>query len=558
MNAHENHPANAHDSWADCNDCVYKLTYGNVYRQCTDLTLRMIRDLAAPPAQIADYGAGTGRLAIPLAKLGYHVTAVEASAQMCRVLRTKAAAGAEGAGSRYCACSGTNPSPTTKQPRLKVAVANQTICQPLKKGGFDLGLCVFTVLNYLLEDVDLRQFASAAARAIRVDGKLLVSFVEDMRLMQQSLNGQNVHQSWNRNCSLVRNINILQLDGILYEYQEASNLTKNGRESPYEDRFPLREWSRGEVTAKLRSEGFFLESDLTTSFFRPTGEVYLLFRRASAQEMLAEASSSHRGESPNGFLRKLAAEGACRRRAQLLQARTSALKFIADGDSDGVFYYPACGSDLEYPLRHFSERCQTFVFCDWTPGAQESFLEAVTKLKAEREVAVRDKQPVFLHFPLAPSDLKDLAVLHGLLVKSFPGMHPNLAAYVGSPASAKGHYAQLWITGADSKTRIVRVFWFTMEAVNLYSRLFAQKRKAPRILCIKTRCQNWDGWTRFGDWQAHLAKAVQDGPRKPRWLVAREGKHDWPWTLLVDRFEDWDFRADEPPVMMWARSRNNS
>ena len=71
----------AHDSWADDYDCAYKLQYqeGCRYQQFTDQTLDVIRQLEAPPARIVDFGAGTGRLAIPLARMGYRVTAVEAS-----------------------------------------------------------------------------------------------------------------------------------------------------------------------------------------------------------------------------------------------------------------------------------------------------------------------------------------------------------------------------------------------------------------------------------------------------------------------------------------------
>jgi SAM-dependent methyltransferase len=228
MNHHENKPMNAHDSWADYYDCVYKLTHGEVYQRFTDQTLRVIRHLAAPPARVVDFGAGTGRLAIPLARAGYTVTAVETSAKMCRVLMAKAAAGVEGAVINHCASCWTNPIATAQQAGVKVALVNQTICRPVKKSAFDLGVCVFTVLNYLLDDLDLRQFACAAMRAIRADGKLLVSFVEDMRPMQQSLNGQHTDESWDRECSVVRNINVLQLEGTLYEYHEKSKLTKHG------------------------------------------------------------------------------------------------------------------------------------------------------------------------------------------------------------------------------------------------------------------------------------------------------------------------------------------
>jgi SAM-dependent methyltransferase len=239
MNQHENKPMKAHDSWADYYDCVYKLTQGEASQQFTDQTLRVIRRLAAPPARVVDFGAGTGRLAIPLARAGYTVAAVDASAQMCRVLRVKAAAGVEGAVVNHCTSCETNPGAMAQQAGVKVAVVNQTICRPVKKSGFDLGVCVFTVLNYLFDDLDLRQFVHAAAHVIRVDGKLLVSFVEDMRPMQQSLNGQHTNESWDRECSVVRNINVLQLEHTLYEYHEQTKLAGERVKTEGKPRLPL-------------------------------------------------------------------------------------------------------------------------------------------------------------------------------------------------------------------------------------------------------------------------------------------------------------------------------
>ena len=599
MNHHENKPTNAHDSWADYYDCVYKLTHGEKYQRFTDLTLGVIRQLAKPPARVADFGAGTGRLAIPLARAGYRVTAVEASAQMCRVLRAKAAAGVDGAAINHGTSCKTNPRAMAQQARVKVAVVNQTICRPVKKIGFDLGVCVFSVLNYLLDDLDLREFACAAAQAIRADGKLLVSFVEDMRPMQQSLNGEHRAESWDRECSVVRNINVLQLEPTLYEYHEQSLLTKRSGNFPYEDRFPLREWSREEVTAQFKAGGFFFESDLSNKFnkFMRTGEVYLLFRRCSPLEMRGVDSKSRPREDSklatvqvvgrasclpggDGFhrvpfsssevtdavervptalpeqlakiaFREISARRGRLTRKHLLQARRSAIQLIAEGGPSDVFYYPACGSDFAYPLRRFSDRCGTFIFCDWTNGTEKSFLDEVKKIKVGRPPG--DERD-FLDFPLDQNDVKELASLDHLLAKFFPDMPWTLATYLANPASPKGHYAELWVTAADNTPRFVRVFWLAMEGVNLYWKLFAQKRKAPRILCIKNWGHIGGEWTSFGNWQAHLAQVVRDGPRKPELLIAREGDHDWPWTLRVDEFTDWDV-LEERHTMMWRREK---
>ncbi len=270
-----------HDPWADNYDCVYKLTFGECYQQFTDRTLRVIQERAGPPpARIIEFGAGTGRLAIPLAQLGYQVTAVEASASMCRVLRAKAQAGVEGAVAKPCAACQSRSVPEAQQRRVKLEILNQTICERLLVDGLDFGTCVFTVLNYLVDEARLRQFAAVAVGAIRPGGRLLVSFVEDMKPMQGFFNSSpKMGTSQDGRCSVERNVKIHHIGGRLFEYEEASRFTRDELPSEYEDRFPLREWSRAEIMATLKAEGFRLEADLRDKF-AATGEAYLVFQRS--------------------------------------------------------------------------------------------------------------------------------------------------------------------------------------------------------------------------------------------------------------------------------------
>lgn len=266
-----------HDSWADHYDCAYKLTYGSEYENFTKKTLDVIRELASPPARIVDFGAGTGRLAIPLAKQGYRVTAVEASAEMCRVLRAKAEAGVEGRVVNPCsACHDAAP-----KPNLPVAICTQDICEFLPDGRFDFGVCVFTVLNYLTEEERLRQFAAVAARAIRADGQLLVSFVENMRPMQDLFKEPKTGQSPDGRCRIQRHITIRQGKGTPYKYREKSELTKDGQPPVHyteQDPIRLRAWSRTEIIEAFEAAGFSKADDLSARF-AGTGEIYLQFRR---------------------------------------------------------------------------------------------------------------------------------------------------------------------------------------------------------------------------------------------------------------------------------------
>ena len=62
----------AHDNWGSLYDYVYEQTYGDFYRDLTVETVDQINQIL-PSGTIIDYGAGTGRLSIPLSNQGSKV-----------------------------------------------------------------------------------------------------------------------------------------------------------------------------------------------------------------------------------------------------------------------------------------------------------------------------------------------------------------------------------------------------------------------------------------------------------------------------------------------------
>jgi hypothetical protein len=221
------------------------------------------------------------------------------------------------------------------------------------------------------------------------------------------------------------------------------------------------------------------------------------------------------------------------------------------------FYYPACGLDFLYPLQHFSDRCDTFVFCDWKVGDKQLFLDQINTIKAGRPEGIADVAPDFFDSLLQQADVEKLANMEDILARFFQAMPPNLRRFLADPSSQEKHYAELWITDSGGEKKFVRVFWFAMEGVNIYWKLFAQHGIAPRILCIKNWGRHDDNdndkkwWTPFGEWQAHLGQVVQDSHSEPEFLVARKGDHNWPWTVPVAEFNDWG----EQQVVMWEREK---
>jgi len=74
-----------HSTWAKYYDEVNRECFGIYYDQLTELTLSTINSIG-DNLSIVDFGAGTGRLSIPLSR-NHRVTAVEPSASMLQQLQ---------------------------------------------------------------------------------------------------------------------------------------------------------------------------------------------------------------------------------------------------------------------------------------------------------------------------------------------------------------------------------------------------------------------------------------------------------------------------------------
>lgn len=235
-----------HDVWARHYDLVLERTFGSAYREFTERTLAEVRSRARPPAKIVDFGAGTGRLAIPLAAEGYRVTAVDPSSGMLEVL-------------------------DEKRGGLPIEPVVSGVEAYRGERAHDLALCVFTVLAYLLDAAALARAAGAMAGAVRPGGLLLVSVPSRPVFEGFELETEDV-------------IRCVEIDPVgedtpFFRYRERTAVRRRGTQETYEDAFRLREWSRAEVLETLRDAGFELEEDLSSDFVR-WGADYLLLRRA--------------------------------------------------------------------------------------------------------------------------------------------------------------------------------------------------------------------------------------------------------------------------------------
>ncbi|MBM3650681.1 MAG: methyltransferase domain-containing protein [Alphaproteobacteria bacterium] len=236
----------AHDSWAEVYDEVNRRSFGAVLDVLTTRTVEFVERMAPRGCRILDIGAGTGRLALPLAERRFHVTAADPSPAMLAVLRRKAEQlGISGICTVTASAAGLPPT--------------------LREGRFDLALMVFSVVSYLVSTREFRRAARGICEALAPGGRLLID-IPSIALFRPA------HY---RDGGMDRRVAIDAVADGTYRYVETTAIDVAGVRRSYEDRFRLRRWRPEEVTAALAAAGLGLEDDLTGEFIR-TGATYLL------------------------------------------------------------------------------------------------------------------------------------------------------------------------------------------------------------------------------------------------------------------------------------------
>jgi SAM-dependent methyltransferase len=236
-----------HASWAEVYDTAYQKTFGHAYQALTDTTLAELQRMCAAPASVVDFGAATGRLAIPLAKAGYEVTAVEPCAEMLDQLRHK-------------------------DPDGRVTTVNAKMEDFQGDQQFDAALCVFTVLLYLLDESALHSSLRAAVGCLKAEGLLLLDIPSIAAFRSMPGRSQSgFHRSWK--------VNPLPDEPDVYEYIEDTRITDvNGAQKNYADSFRIRYWPEEVVLQSGQDNGLIkLEGPLPQ--FAGTGSSYFWFRK---------------------------------------------------------------------------------------------------------------------------------------------------------------------------------------------------------------------------------------------------------------------------------------
>ena len=232
-----------HDGWAEHYERVMHLSFGDTYAELTSVALDEIRAHLPPPARVVDFGAGAGRLAVPLAREGYRVTAVDPSDKMLAKLVERA---------------GETPVETFACPMQEYSADTP----------HDLALCVFSVIAFLVDERSLLAAFRAAASALLPGGSLLVDVAHG-----------SVFESFeDETGDMIRSVQIEPLGGTLHRYREDTVLRTGNTSVSYRSDFEIRRWTAEEVLRATGAAGFILTEDLSGRF-AGLGADYFWLRR---------------------------------------------------------------------------------------------------------------------------------------------------------------------------------------------------------------------------------------------------------------------------------------
>ncbi len=236
-----------HDSWATVYDEVYSRTFGDLLDRLTKATLEIVSQHETIPSKLLDIGAGTGRLAIPLAQNGYQVCAVDASLAMTEVLRLNA-----------------------KKQSCSLAIYHKIMQDLSCLGPFDFAMCVFTVLIYLLDQDSLDRSMKSVANVLQPGGCLLFDVPNHGLFNSYEILSNDFN----------RTVTIRSSGPDLFEYQESIDLRIKGQMQHFDDQFSIKYWQTEKVIQSAKKSGF-IEFQNLSEFFPQCGSQYFLARKKS-------------------------------------------------------------------------------------------------------------------------------------------------------------------------------------------------------------------------------------------------------------------------------------
>ncbi len=194
--------------------------------------------------KIIDFGAGTGRLSLPLSELGYDITAVDPSLEMLKILQSK-------------------------DLKKRIKVQKEFMQDFVTTEQYDFALCVFSVLVYLHDEDTLDKAIAVLKKCLKPNGLALM----DIPSLAAFKNSERPY----KDSKLIREVKINSDNDDKYFYQEHIKILAGDQWITYKDNFYIKYWSPEIVLNKMKKQGFIIQKDLSKRF-NGSGAEYYLFK----------------------------------------------------------------------------------------------------------------------------------------------------------------------------------------------------------------------------------------------------------------------------------------
>lgn len=208
------------------------LMYDAPYEDWSQYVIAQLRANGVEPgADILEYACGTGNMTLPLAKEGYHITAVDASEEMLFYAQEK-----------------------TRKNAMKVNYVCENMCCFRLNKPARAAVCACDGVNYLLTDAELRRFFERAHANLQEGGIFLFDISSSYKLKNILGNefyyddGEDETCFWQNQFDRKSKTVTMELtfftrqDGDVYERKDEIHVQ--------------RAWESGEIESMLYSAGF--------------------------------------------------------------------------------------------------------------------------------------------------------------------------------------------------------------------------------------------------------------------------------------------------------------
>ncbi len=228
-------------------DCVQQSVYGPAYAELTSATLHTMQEIVPTGSTILDFGAGTGRLSLPLCDRGYNSVAIEPSVGMLMAMKQK-----------------------MESQDKTIPTYNCSISEYKGEKG-DLALAV-EVLDHIIEEDDMRAALSNISKHLN-DGGYLLFDLKDQHYFQNRCDEENLTGDLTQYCTLE---STPQANVYLFTEECAGSI--NSEDFEYSDSFNLRDWKWEELDAMLKEVGLVDTGKELTELNR-FGSTYRLYQK---------------------------------------------------------------------------------------------------------------------------------------------------------------------------------------------------------------------------------------------------------------------------------------